>query len=114
MFPTFARLSLVALFSGTIRHDPRAQPPDPLILGHLAVLQPLLPPLPRRYGGRQRVDDRAAPPGHARSANARPSCDEDQLAAGTVWGLAHLVNQVASGSQRSGHLVPVAKAQRGL
>jgi transposase len=60
MFPTFARLSLVALFSGTIRHDPRAQPPDPLILGHLAVLQPLLPPLPRRYGGRQRVDDRAA------------------------------------------------------
>ena len=36
MFPTFGRLSLVALFSGTIDHDPEHNRPTPLIPGHLA------------------------------------------------------------------------------
>jgi hypothetical protein len=47
-------------------------------------------------------------------ASVGPSRDEDQLAAGTVWCLAHLVNQIGRGSQRSDHLVSMAKAQRGL
>jgi hypothetical protein len=36
-----------------------------------------------------------------------------KLAAGTIRRLAHLVDNEASSSQRSGHLVPVAEAQRG-
>ncbi len=46
--------------------------------------------------------------------STRPSRDEDHLAARPVWRLAHLVDNVARGTQRSSHLVPVAKAQRGV
>src|SRR5215211_803784 len=52
--------------------------------------------------------------GRPSRANVGPSRDEDQLAAGPIWRLAHLVNHVAGGSQRRGYLVPVAKAQRGV
>jgi hypothetical protein len=50
---------LIALFSGMIRrHDPTA---DTLIPEQLwQAIQPLLPTPPPRYGGRPRVDDRAA------------------------------------------------------
>jgi hypothetical protein len=46
------------------------------------------------------------------SRSTRPSRDEDHFAARAIWRLAHLVNKVARGTQRSRHLVLMAKAQR--
>ena len=90
---------------------PRARPVARSRRWH--AIQALLPPA--RHGSRPRVNDRAVLAGLCPGrANVGPSRDEDQFAAGTIWGLAHLVDQVAGGGQRSGHLVPVAKAQGGL
>jgi transposase len=58
VFPTFGRFLLLALLRGMLRgHDPTAYTlvPDEL----WQAIQPL-PTRPRRYGGRPRMDDRAA------------------------------------------------------
>jgi Putative transposase of IS4/5 family (DUF4096) len=59
VFPTFGWFLLVALLSGMIRrHD---SDPETLVPEQLwQAIQPLLPTPPLRYGGRPRVDDRAA------------------------------------------------------
>jgi hypothetical protein len=59
MFPTFDWFLMLALLMGTIRgHDDDRPHPRPDYPWH--AIQPLLPTPPPRYGGRPRVDDRAA------------------------------------------------------
>jgi transposase len=59
VFPSFGRFLLVALISGMIRrHDPERRDPGPEQLWR--AIQPLLPTPPPRYGGRPRINDRAA------------------------------------------------------
>ena len=59
MFPTFGRLLLLALFTGMIGghdHHRRHSRPRPALAGNPAPAAPF----PGRFGGRPRVDDRAA------------------------------------------------------
>ena len=59
MFPTFNWFALLALLMGMIRGMMTTG--DILVPDHLwHAIQPLLPTPPPRYGGRPRVDDRAA------------------------------------------------------